>query len=84
MPSIYELLPHPLTDWSVDPSGKDLDLDLYDVATWKRMQGSVFDPTVIGRLRAPLQTATRSKRVHLLALACHSALYGANTRSAHT
>jgi pimeloyl-ACP methyl ester carboxylesterase len=52
MPSVYELLPHPLTDWSVDPSGKDLDLDLYDVATWKRMQWSVFDPTVIARLRA--------------------------------
>jgi pimeloyl-ACP methyl ester carboxylesterase len=51
MPSVYELLPHPLTDWSVDPSGKDLDLDLYDVATWKRMQWSVFDPAAIGRLR---------------------------------
>jgi pimeloyl-ACP methyl ester carboxylesterase len=52
MPSVYELLPHPLTDWSVDPSGKDLDLDLYDVATWKRMQWSVFDPIVIRRLQA--------------------------------
>jgi pimeloyl-ACP methyl ester carboxylesterase len=52
MPSVYELLPHPLTDWSVDPSGKDLDLDLYDAATWKRMQWSVFDPVVIDRLRA--------------------------------
>jgi pimeloyl-ACP methyl ester carboxylesterase len=52
MPSIYQLLPHPLTDWSVDPSGKDLNLDLYDVATWKRMQWSVFDPTVIARVRA--------------------------------
>jgi pimeloyl-ACP methyl ester carboxylesterase len=51
MPSAYELLPHPLTDWSVDPSGKDLDLDLYDAATWKRMQWSVFDPAVIGRLQ---------------------------------
>ena len=51
MPSVYQLLPHPLTDWSVDPSGKDLDLDLYDVATWKRMQWSVFDPGVVGRLR---------------------------------
>jgi len=51
MPSAYELLPHPLMDWSVDPSGKDLDVDLYDVATWKRMQWSVFDPAVIGRLR---------------------------------
>jgi pimeloyl-ACP methyl ester carboxylesterase len=51
MPSIYQLLPHPLTDWSVDPKGNDLDLDLYDVATWKRLQWSVFDPAVIGRLR---------------------------------
>jgi len=51
MPSAYELLPHPLTDWSVDPSGQDLNLDLYDAATWKRMQWSVFDPAVIGRLR---------------------------------
>jgi len=44
MPSIYQLMPHPLTDWSVDPGGKDLDLDLYDVTTWKRLQWSVFDP----------------------------------------
>jgi hypothetical protein len=43
VPSVYELLPHPLTDRSVDPSGKDLNLDLYDVTTWKRMQWSVFD-----------------------------------------
>jgi pimeloyl-ACP methyl ester carboxylesterase len=56
MPSVYELLPHPLTDWSVDPGGKDLDLDLYDVATWKRMQWSVFDPAVIGRLRSRYKT----------------------------
>jgi pimeloyl-ACP methyl ester carboxylesterase len=52
MPSVYQLLPHPLTDWSVDPGGKDLDLDLYDVATWKRLQWSVFDPAVVGRVRA--------------------------------
>jgi pimeloyl-ACP methyl ester carboxylesterase len=52
MPSVYQLLPHPLTDWSVDPGGKDLDLDLYDAATWKRLQWSVFDPAVVGRVRA--------------------------------
>jgi pimeloyl-ACP methyl ester carboxylesterase len=60
MPSVYELLPHPLTDWSVDPSGKDLDLDLYDVTTWKRMQWSVFDPTVIDRLRARFKVASQA------------------------
>jgi pimeloyl-ACP methyl ester carboxylesterase len=52
MPSVFELLPHPLTDWSVDPGGRDLNLDLYDVATWKHMQWSVFDPAVIGRVTA--------------------------------
>jgi pimeloyl-ACP methyl ester carboxylesterase len=56
MPSVYQLLPHPLTDWSVDPSGKDLDLDLYDVVTWKRMHWSVFDPAVLGRLRSSFKT----------------------------
>ena len=52
MPSVYELLPHPLTDWSVDPRGVDLDVDLFDVSVWKRMQWSVFDPVVMARLRA--------------------------------
>jgi pimeloyl-ACP methyl ester carboxylesterase len=60
MPSVYELLPHPLTDWSVDPTGKDLDLDLYDVATWKRMQWSVFDPAVAGRLRARFKSPSEA------------------------
>jgi len=60
MPSVYELLPHPLTDWSVDPTGKDLDLDLYDVATWQRMQWSVFDPAVVGRLRARFKSPSEA------------------------
>jgi len=67
MPSVYELLPHPLTDWSVDPRGKDLDLDLYDVATWKRMQWSVFDPTVIGRLRTRF-SESRAAEAYIAAL----------------
>jgi len=52
MPSVYQLLPHPLNDWSVDSNGKDLDLDLYDVQTWKRFQWSVFNPEVLRRVRA--------------------------------
>ncbi len=52
MPSIYQLLPHPLTDWSVNPGGGDLDLDLFDAATWRRFGWSVFDPDVIRRVRA--------------------------------
>jgi pimeloyl-ACP methyl ester carboxylesterase len=60
MPSVYELLPHPLTDWSVDPGGKDLDLDLYDVATWKRLRWSVFDPTVLDRVRARFKSPSEA------------------------
>ena len=60
MPSVYQLLPHPLTDWSVDLRGKDLDLDLYDVSTWKRLQWSVFDPTVLGRLRARFKVSSEA------------------------
>jgi pimeloyl-ACP methyl ester carboxylesterase len=67
MPSVYELLPHPLTDWSVDPRGKDLDLDLYDVGTWKRMQWSVFDPVVIGRLRTRF-SESRAAEAYIAAL----------------
>ena len=72
MPSVYELLPHPLTDWSVDSSGKDLDLDLYDVATWKRMQWSVFDPAVIGRLRARFKLPSEAN-AHISALQAYFA-----------
>ena len=72
MPSVYELLPHPLTDWSVDPGGKDLDLDLYDVTTWRRMQWSVFDPGVIGRLRARFRTQSEAS-AYIAALQAYSA-----------
>ncbi len=72
MPSVYQLLPHPLTDWSVDPSGKDLNLDLYDVATWKRMQWAVFDPAVMGRVRAGFKWPGEANR-YLAALQAYFA-----------
>jgi pimeloyl-ACP methyl ester carboxylesterase len=72
MPSVYELLPHPLTDWSVDPSGRDLDLDLYDATTWRRMQWSVFDPAVIGRLRARFKVP-REANAYIAALQAYFA-----------
>jgi pimeloyl-ACP methyl ester carboxylesterase len=78
MPSVYELLPHPLTDWSVDPGGKDLDVDLYDVATWKRMQWSVFDPAVLGRLRARFDSAAQANAY----IAALQAYFGRNLERA--
>ena len=44
MPSAYQLFPHPLARWLVDVDGKPRDDDLFDVATWRRHQWSIFDP----------------------------------------
>lgn len=43
-PSFYQLFPHPLTDWLIDINGRPLDLDPFDISTWKRFKWSLFDP----------------------------------------
>ncbi len=60
MPSIYQLLPHPLNTWSVNADGNDLDLDLYDPDTWKRFHWSVFDPEVLRRVRSRFKNADQA------------------------
>ena len=52
MPSGYELFPHPLADWLVDPAGNALPDDLFDTETWKRYRWNVYDPAVETRIRA--------------------------------
>ena len=52
MPSGYQLFPHPLANWLIDPSGDALPDDLFDPATWKRYQWNVYDPAVEARFRA--------------------------------
>jgi pimeloyl-ACP methyl ester carboxylesterase len=52
MASTYELFPHPLVEWLVNPSGEPLERDLFDVDLWRRFEWSVFDPAVIARVRA--------------------------------
>lgn len=52
MPSVYELLPHPVTNWIVDAAGKPLERDLFFVGTWSAYRWSVFDPRVEKRVRA--------------------------------
>jgi len=46
MPSAYQMFPHELNNWIVDTRGNPLNLDLYDVDTWRRYHWSVFDPKV--------------------------------------
>ncbi len=56
MPSVYELLPHPVTNWIVDLHGTALDQDLFFVGTWSAYQWSVFSPPVMQRLTARAPT----------------------------
>ena len=57
MPSVYELLPHPVTNWIVDPDGKPLEQDLFFVGTWIAFRWSIFDPTVAKRVTGRFATA---------------------------
>ncbi len=58
MPSVYELLPHPVTNWIVDVKGRPLERDLFFVGTWISYEWSVFDPAVEKRVQAHFTTAT--------------------------
>lgn len=43
-PSFYQLFSHPLNDWLLDIAGDPIDVDPFDLSTWKRFQWSIFDP----------------------------------------
>jgi pimeloyl-ACP methyl ester carboxylesterase len=58
MPSVYELLPHPITNWIVDIKGIPLETDLYFVGTWRAFHWSVFNPEIEQRVRAHSPGAT--------------------------
>jgi len=50
MPSVYQLLPHPINDWIIDIEGQPLQRDLFDVQLWRRFEWSIFNPTIRARL----------------------------------
>ena len=56
MPSVYELLPHPVTNWIIDTDGKPIDRDLFFVGTWMAYRWSVFDPVIERRVKAQFGT----------------------------
>jgi len=49
MPSGYQLFPHPLVSWLIDADGNPLADSLFDGATWRRYEWSVFDPRAAAR-----------------------------------
>lgn len=50
MPSVYQLLPHPASQWLTDINGQSMDLNLYDPQLWRENQWSIFDPDVQSRI----------------------------------
>lgn len=52
MPSAFQLLPHALNDWLLDPDGRPLARDVFDVATWREFEWGAFDPVVRARIAA--------------------------------
>jgi pimeloyl-ACP methyl ester carboxylesterase len=52
LPSGYELFPHPLVTWLIDPSGAARNDDLFDGEVWRRYRWSIFDPVIEARIRA--------------------------------
>lgn len=43
MPGLFQFFPHPAVDWVTDIRGQPLELDLFDVGTWRRFGWSIFD-----------------------------------------
>jgi pimeloyl-ACP methyl ester carboxylesterase len=67
MPSVYELLPHPVTNWIVDIKGRPLQRDLFFVGTWIAYEWSIFNPAVENRVKARFSNpADGQRRVTLL------------------
>ncbi len=50
MPSVYQLFPHSINNWIINTQGQALDHDVFDVATWRQFQWSIFDPKVRKRV----------------------------------
>lgn len=50
MPSIYQMLPHRLTNWIVDTKGNKMTMDIFDYKTWKKFNWAIFDPVVRGNI----------------------------------
>lgn len=49
-PSFYQLFPHPLNDWLLNIDGEPVDVDPFNLSTWKRFQWSIFDPEMRNRI----------------------------------
>lgn len=56
MPSVYQLLPYPESNWLSDSDGKPVDFDLYDPNNWKQQQWSIYQPDIQERIIKAAET----------------------------
>ncbi len=61
-PGVPQMLPHPVVPWLVDLDGRNIDADLYDIATWRDRQWSLFDPLIAERTIATHGGGAAGKR----------------------
>lgn len=43
-PSMYQLLPHALNDWVINLDGSKIELDIFDINTWRDLKLSIYSP----------------------------------------
>lgn len=61
MPSLFQLLPHPLNNWIVSATGQPLDRDLFDISIWRRFQWGIFDPKVRERINNEFKSSKEAQ-----------------------
>jgi pimeloyl-ACP methyl ester carboxylesterase len=67
MPSVYQLMPHPLTVWLIDVNGDKVKQDLFDASNWQRLEWGIYNPEVVERIYSQYPTeAEGAARVELL------------------
>ena len=62
MPSVYQLLPHPISRWASDMTGKALQIDLFNPETWKRNKWAIYDTAVIDRIVSKAENFNKGQR----------------------
>lgn len=61
-PGVSQMLPHPAVPWLIDLHGRNIDADLYDIATWRDHRWSLFDPRIAERTIATHGGGAAGKR----------------------
>ena len=62
MPSIYQLLPHPLHNWLINTDGRPLQRDLFDTNLWQRLEWGIFNPATIERIKQQYESDAEGER----------------------